>query len=133
MNLTDLSLVKDILLGIFTVGSVIYTNSRNRKKLEDQQKVANAQAEERHKAWMEKTDKRLEEAEDRLEEHADRFDDFVSRTDLERSLDSIRALVHSTDTWLRTMLPILLGRVMPGGFMPVPEAATKIVVEETKG
>lgn len=120
------TLIGSALSAALSVIGVVVTNYRNRKKLERQQELANAQAETRHQEWMKKTDARMEEAESRLDEHSDKFDDYVKRDELERSLEGIRSLVHSTDTWLRTMLPLLLGRVMPGGFMPaVPEEKTK--------
>lgn len=120
------TLIGSALSAALSVIGVVVTNYRNRKKLERQQELANAQAETRHQEWMKKTDTRLEEAEGRLEEHSDKFDDYVKRDELERSLEGIRSLVHSTDTWLRTMLPLLLGRVMPGSYAPFPPEDRKV-------
>lgn len=119
------SLFHDVLVPIIgtltTVGILLHNN----RKLINQQKVMHAANEATHAAWVESTNKTLIDHADRLDDHQGRFEDlskeYAPRTEVQREIASIQSGIDSLHRWLQTFLPLMLARVVPGGYFPMPE------------
>lgn len=109
-------------LGTLTTVAILIYNNR---KLINQQKLMHAANEATHAAWVENTNKTLVEHKNRLDDHQGRFEDlskeFVPRTEMQTQINGIQASIGNLNHWLQTFLPLMLARVVPGGYFPMPE------------
>lgn len=109
-------------LGTVITLAVLFYNNR---KVLHQQKEMHAANEATHAAWVESTNKMLSDHEDRLDDHQGRFEDlsrdYAPRTEVQREIKSIQSSFDTLNHWLQTFLPIMLARVVPGGYFPMPE------------
>lgn len=119
------SLVHDLIipaLGTLTTVAILIYNNR---KLISQQKLMHAANQATHEAWVKKTDEKLTDHEERLEDHQGRFEDlskeYAPRSEVQREIQSIQSGIEGLHKWLQTFLPIMLARVVPGGYLPMPE------------
>lgn len=123
--ITASSILHDFLIPacgtLTTIGILLYNN----RKLINQQKVMHAANEATHAAWVESTNRTLVEHGERLDSHQVKFEnlknEYVPRTEVQSRIDGVQASIASLHQWLQTFLPIMLARVVPGGYYPMPE------------